>query len=95
MPRDILKSDLFGISVFNIGGPLTFATLPSAQTITAVTATPTPGVDANTLVENGNAFVNKKEYDKAISDCNDAIRLDPNFAAAYHMRGTSYAALGR
>jgi hypothetical protein len=32
VPQDILKSDLFGISVFNIGGPLAFATMPSSQT---------------------------------------------------------------
>jgi hypothetical protein len=31
VPQDILKSDLFGISGFNIGGPLAFATIPSAQ----------------------------------------------------------------
>jgi S1-C subfamily serine protease len=44
VPQDILKSDLFGISTFNIGGPLAFATLPSAQTFTSVTATQTPTV---------------------------------------------------
>jgi hypothetical protein len=32
VPQDILNSDLFGISVFNIGGPLAFATIPSVQT---------------------------------------------------------------
>jgi hypothetical protein len=32
VPQDLLKSDLFGIAVFNIGGPLAFATIPSAQT---------------------------------------------------------------
>jgi tetratricopeptide (TPR) repeat protein len=95
VPQGILKSDLFGISVFNIGGPLTFATLPSAQTITAVTATPTPGVDANTLVENGNAFVNKKEYDKAISAFTEAIRLNPIFSAAYYDRGCAYDDQGK
>lgn len=32
VPFDVLKNDLFGITVFNIGGPLTFATLPTLQT---------------------------------------------------------------
>jgi S1-C subfamily serine protease len=39
VPQDILKSDLFGVSSFNIGGPLAFATLPSAQS----TQSPTNG----------------------------------------------------
>jgi hypothetical protein len=32
VPQQILKNDLFGISAFNIGDPLAFATMPSAQT---------------------------------------------------------------
>jgi hypothetical protein len=32
VPQDILKSDLFGVSVSNVGSPLAFATMPSAQT---------------------------------------------------------------
>jgi S1-C subfamily serine protease len=42
VPQEILKSDLFGISAFNIGAPLTFATLPSTQTLTSVTPPPSP-----------------------------------------------------
>jgi tetratricopeptide (TPR) repeat protein len=33
---------------------------------------------ARAAITRGNASYNKKEYDKAISDYNEAIRLDPN-----------------
>jgi tetratricopeptide (TPR) repeat protein len=35
----------------------------------------------------------KKEYDKAIPDFTEAIRLDPKFAPAYRDRGSSYSRL--
>ena len=34
----------------------------------------------------------KKEYDKAIADYDQAIRLDPKYAAAYHNRGLAWYA---
>jgi hypothetical protein len=101
VPQDVLKSDLIGISVFNIGSPLAFATLPSAQTSTTVTATPTPALDrprnntAKVYFDNGNAFYDKKEYDKAINAYTEAIRLDPNYAIAYYNRGLAYSNLGK
>jgi len=39
----------------------------------------------------GNAYLNKGEYDRAISDCSEAIRLDKNNAKAYYNRGNAYA----
>ena len=35
----------------------------------------------------GNSWLSKKEYDKAIADYNEAIRVDPKFAHAYINRG--------
>ena len=35
------------------------------------------GDRARTYAERGNARLGKKEYDKAIADFNEAIRLDP------------------
>ena len=35
----------------------------------------------------GTAWERKREYDKAIADCNEVIRLDPGSAVAYQNRG--------
>ena len=35
-------------------------------------------------------LVHKKEYDKAIADYDEAIRLDPKYAVAYHNRGNAW-----
>jgi tetratricopeptide (TPR) repeat protein len=43
--------------------------------------------DALAYVESGRAWVKKKEYDKAIGDLTEAIRLDPNDGLAYSERG--------
>src|SRR6266851_3069487 len=37
----------------------------------------------------------KQESDKAIADCNQAIRLNPNYAMAFYNRGTAYKAKGQ
>ena len=42
----------------------------------------------------GYAYNGKKEYDKAISDFNEAITLNPNYAKAYYNRGVAYRKQG-
>jgi lipoprotein NlpI len=37
----------------------------------------------------GNVWLDKKEYDKAIADYGEAVRLDPKDAAAYNNRGSA------
>jgi len=39
----------------------------------------------------GNRYYNQDDYDRAIADFNNAIRIDPNYAYAYRMRGYSYS----
>jgi tetratricopeptide (TPR) repeat protein len=36
-----------------------------------------------------------KDHDKAISDYNEAIRLDPDYGAAYYERGLAYRQMGK
>ena len=36
------------------------------------------------------AYNDNNETDRAIADCTDAIRLDPNYAGAYDNRGIAY-----
>ena len=42
----------------------------------------------------GWAYAEKGEYARAIADCNQAIRLDPQYAQAYDTRGYAYAQKG-
>jgi len=42
----------------------------------------------------GTSWSGKKEYDKAIADYDEAIRLKPDFAAAYYNRGYAYTKKG-
>ena len=42
----------------------------------------------------GISYIEKGEFDKAIADYTEAIRLNPKNAKAYYNRGTSYAKKG-
>jgi tetratricopeptide (TPR) repeat protein len=37
------------------------------------------------------AYTDKGEYDRAIADCNEALRLNSNDVEAYYNRGLAYA----
>jgi tetratricopeptide (TPR) repeat protein len=60
--------------------------------------------DADIYYNRGNAYKNQKlqgvgpemwrDYDRAIADYSQAIRLDPKYAVAYINRGISYEAKG-
>ncbi len=44
---------------------------------------------ANAYHNRGHAFQSKKDYDRAIADYSEAIRLDPQYANAYENRGNT------
>ena len=50
--------------------------------------------DAVTLNNRGFAYQSKGDYDRAIADLNEAIRLDPKLALAYNRRGLAYHHMG-
>jgi tetratricopeptide (TPR) repeat protein len=50
--------------------------------------------DAEGYHKRGEAYKNKKEYDTAIADYTEAIRLKPDLAGAYNSRGDIYAEKG-
>ena len=49
---------------------------------------------ANEFVKLGNSCYHKREYDQAIADYSEAIRLDPEYAMAYYYRGVAYGDKG-
>ena len=46
------------------------------------------------FVNRGLAYAHQKEYEHAVADFTEAIRLDPKNAAAFTNRGVAYAAKG-
>ncbi|MDR1933403.1 MAG: tetratricopeptide repeat protein [Spirochaetales bacterium] len=51
-------------------------------------------IDAESYRERGSEYLAKEEWDKAIADFNEAIRLDPKKAGGYASRGLCYDAKG-
>jgi tetratricopeptide (TPR) repeat protein len=51
--------------------------------------------DADYYVNRGNAFADKKEYDRAIADYDKAIELDPQNAYAYNGRADTLREAGK
>lgn len=54
----------------------------------------TPHNRAVAFYDRGNAYKNRQEFDRAITDYSDAIKLDPQYAHAYLNRGHVYASKG-
>jgi len=52
---------------------------------------PSPGErDAGAYYNRGLAYYHKGDYDRAISDCNKALEINPRYAEAYMNRGAAY-----
>jgi len=47
-------------------------------------------VDASQFLDSGDTWLEKVEYDKAIEDYSEAIRIDPKNVRAYYKRGQSF-----
>jgi tetratricopeptide (TPR) repeat protein len=54
-----------------------------------------PAVDAETLHARANAYIQLKQYDKALADYEHAVRLTPDDPWLFHDRGVAYHHLGR
>src|SRR5271165_1469487 len=57
-------------------------------------APPTPAIDAKVNFDSGVTSLGKLDYNKAISEFTEAIRLDPTFAPAYLGRGNAHSNQG-
>jgi tetratricopeptide (TPR) repeat protein len=54
----------------------------------------TPHNRAVAYYDRGNAYKNRQQYDRALADYSDALKLDPKYAHAYLNRGISFAGKG-
>jgi tetratricopeptide (TPR) repeat protein len=53
-----------------------------------------PAQPAEDCFNRGNMFYGRGDFDTAIAEFTEAIRLDPSYAPAYHFRGAAYASKG-
>lgn len=51
-------------------------------------------VNSKILQNRAQAYINIKEYDNAINDCSEALRLDPGYSKAQKMRAKAHGAAG-
>jgi len=75
-------------------------TAADEQTISSCTAVIQGGKespqDLGTAYYNrGIGYQNKKDYDRALSDYDQALRLRPNYSSAFNNRGNVFQALGK
>jgi tetratricopeptide (TPR) repeat protein len=54
-----------------------------------------PSLTAMQCAEEGERYFRERQYDKAVDSFRQAIKLDPNLAAAYHGLGRVYVNMGR
>ncbi|EAW08145.1 DnaJ and TPR domain protein [Aspergillus clavatus NRRL 1] len=51
-------------------------------------------MNAKILQNRAQAYINLKEYDNAINDCSEALKLDPSYIKAQKMRAKAYGGAG-
>lgn len=61
----------------------------------AQTPQPQTSMTAEQYAEEGSKYAKDKQYDKAVESFKQAIKLNPNLAAAYHGLGGVYINMGR
>jgi tetratricopeptide (TPR) repeat protein len=74
----------------SVAGCLTSADYEAENGKRELVAVSAAADDALFYNRRGNAYMYRHDYDRAIADFNQAIRLDPEYAKAYNGRGATY-----
>ena len=88
---NVRSSDGRNIEGFNMAVAIDEATSRLEQ-LEAATFVPKP---ADAFYSSGLTYYYDGQYERAIQDYDEAIRLDPQFAGTYNNRGVAYKALGQ
>ena len=67
----------------------------SLPVVSAQVARQGPVSTPTQLVQEGNKYADSRQYDQAVDAYRQALKLDPNLAAAYHGLGRVYVNMGR
>ena len=60
----------------------------------AISLDPSPAKSAEAFYYRGLAYLRKEDFDRAIADNTEAIRLSPNNSSAFNNRGLAYYGIG-
>ena len=52
-------------------------------------------VDKEALAKRAFSYLNEQKFDLAIKDCTQILEIDPNYSAAYFVRGGAYVFTGK
>ena len=94
--RWIVGTTLVLILVFHTGGPVVCAQKQQARPPANNAEAPRPYVSpsASKSVEIGDYYLRRKKFNAALSRFQEALKTDPNYAAAYRELGKVYEGTG-
>ena len=94
MAKILLQPDLIKTTFIVIGFLMVLVIIAAIVLVTSKNYIILQTDSAMAYFNRGLVYANKEDMDRAISDWDKAIQLDPDFSAVYYNRGIAYANRG-